>query len=215
MTEQNPSHLESRARILQTAAALFAQKGFHRTSIRDLTAAAGVNVAAVHYHFGSKADLYRAVLAEELRASDCRSCGQGATPPLPSGLNALLRCVFDSLRTHQDSVLRQILVQEEASPSGVLGPVLGDLVRPRHEALVEALAREASSSLPRATIHRIAKTLVDAVKGYELDSSGVFAHLSPETFAGPDAREAAIADLANQARDLLDGAVRRHQEAQS
>lgn len=44
----------TRDRILQTAERLFAEKGIDRVSLREITLAAGVNIAAVHYHFGSK-----------------------------------------------------------------------------------------------------------------------------------------------------------------
>ncbi len=41
-------------KILQAAAALFAEQGFNDTTMRQITARAGVNLAAVNYHFGSK-----------------------------------------------------------------------------------------------------------------------------------------------------------------
>jgi AcrR family transcriptional regulator len=50
-------------RILETAERLFAERGFDGTSIRDVTAEAGVNLAAVHYHYRSKEALLAAVLA--------------------------------------------------------------------------------------------------------------------------------------------------------
>ena len=53
---------DTRERILDAAEHLFAERGFDGTSIRDVTTEAGVNLAAVHYHFGSKEDLLRAVL---------------------------------------------------------------------------------------------------------------------------------------------------------
>jgi AcrR family transcriptional regulator len=49
-------------RILDAAEALFAQHGFAATSLRMITTQAGVNLAAVHYHFGSKEALLRATL---------------------------------------------------------------------------------------------------------------------------------------------------------
>lgn len=47
--------------LLTAAQTLFAEKGFRRTSIRDIAKEAGSNVAAVNYHFGSKQNLYREV----------------------------------------------------------------------------------------------------------------------------------------------------------
>ena len=49
-------------RLLDAAEQLFAEKGFDGASIRDLAAAAGVNVAAVNYHFQGKDNLYREVI---------------------------------------------------------------------------------------------------------------------------------------------------------
>src|SRR5438093_8933190 len=49
-------------RLLTAAAALFAEHGFHGTTVRDIAARARVNVAAGNYHYGSKKALYLAVL---------------------------------------------------------------------------------------------------------------------------------------------------------
>jgi len=53
-------------RILDTAEALFAEKGFAETSLRVITSRAKVNLAAVNYHFGSKKALIQAVFARYL-----------------------------------------------------------------------------------------------------------------------------------------------------
>lgn len=48
-------------RILDSAESLFIEKGFNGTSLRTITQKAGVNLAAVNYHFGSKEALIKAV----------------------------------------------------------------------------------------------------------------------------------------------------------
>ncbi|MEK7408763.1 MAG: TetR family transcriptional regulator [Acidobacteriota bacterium] len=58
--------MESKERILDAAERLFAEKGFAASSLRMITAAAGVNLAAVNYHFGSKEGLLQAVFARRL-----------------------------------------------------------------------------------------------------------------------------------------------------
>jgi AcrR family transcriptional regulator len=63
--------LPTRQRLLDAAERLFAQRGFHGVSIRDITGAAGVDVALANYHFGSKQGLLEAVFdrrAGELNA---------------------------------------------------------------------------------------------------------------------------------------------------
>ena len=56
----------TKERILDAAEALFMEHGFEATSLRVITAAAGVNLAAVNYHFGSKEELFQAVLTRRL-----------------------------------------------------------------------------------------------------------------------------------------------------
>ena len=57
---------DTKTRILDTAESLFAAQGFAATSLRAITASAQVNLAAVHYHFGSKDALLEAVFARRL-----------------------------------------------------------------------------------------------------------------------------------------------------
>jgi AcrR family transcriptional regulator len=60
-----PPH-ETRTRILDVAEELFMLHGFEGTSMRVLTAKAGVNLAAVNYHFGSKDALIEALFRRRL-----------------------------------------------------------------------------------------------------------------------------------------------------
>src|SRR5688572_4058847 len=57
---------DTKSRILDVAEQLFMEHGFEATSLRQLTSSAGVNLAAVNYHFGSKEDLFTAVLTRRL-----------------------------------------------------------------------------------------------------------------------------------------------------
>ncbi|WP_096086475.1 TetR/AcrR family transcriptional regulator [Agaribacterium haliotis] len=73
-------------RILHSATVLFSERGFAETSLRTITGMAGVNLAAVNYHFGSKKGLIQAVFSrfldpvlvkltpelEQLEASDAK-----------------------------------------------------------------------------------------------------------------------------------------------
>jgi AcrR family transcriptional regulator len=57
---------DTKTRILDAAELLFMEHGYEATSLRQLTAAAGVNLASVNYHFGSKDVLFQAVLTRRL-----------------------------------------------------------------------------------------------------------------------------------------------------
>jgi len=57
---------DTKDRILGAAEKLFMERGYAATSLREITAAAGVNLAAVNYHFGSKEALVREVFERRL-----------------------------------------------------------------------------------------------------------------------------------------------------
>jgi AcrR family transcriptional regulator len=59
---------ETPDRLLDAAELLFAERGIDAVSVRAVNAAAGANVAAVHYHFGSKESLVEAVLRRRMDA---------------------------------------------------------------------------------------------------------------------------------------------------
>jgi AcrR family transcriptional regulator len=84
---------------MDVAQRLFSEKGFHATSLRDITSAAGVNLAAVNYHFGSKDALLASILdrgmtpvnEERLRMLDQAESRAGGGP---SALEDILSALF-------------------------------------------------------------------------------------------------------------------------
>src|ERR1700689_3627548 len=96
-------------RILNAAERLFARDGFEATSLRAITAEAGVNLAAVNYHFQSKEALVQAVIgrrmgpvtARRLALLDAYEAEAGdAAVPLEKLLDAFLRPVVEMVGSH-------------------------------------------------------------------------------------------------------------------
>jgi AcrR family transcriptional regulator len=86
---------DTRLKILDTAERLFGEQGYQPVSLRHITAAAGVNLASIHYHFGSKEELLdelvmrRAVPVSEERMEGLRRLREAAGPN-PIALEDLL-----------------------------------------------------------------------------------------------------------------------------
>ncbi len=57
---QPTTQQDTRRRLLDAAVAIFAERGYRKTTVRDICRAADANVSAVKYHFGHKAALYDA-----------------------------------------------------------------------------------------------------------------------------------------------------------
>jgi len=58
---------DTKTKILDVAEKLFAEVGIHATSIRQIVKEAGVNVASLHYHFGSKEAVIHEIITRRLR----------------------------------------------------------------------------------------------------------------------------------------------------
>lgn len=94
----DPRGESTRTRILDSAEHLFSEHGINGASLRAIVAHAGVNTAAVHYHFGSKTGLLEAVFArrvvpmaeERLRLLAACRVGEGRPPLLHQIIAAFL-----------------------------------------------------------------------------------------------------------------------------
>src|SRR5271154_6302809 len=96
--------MNTKTRLLDTAERLFAHHGIEATSLRTITAEAGVNLAAVNYHFQSKEALLHAVIARRLDPMNqrrlamldaCEAAAGNGLLPLDQVLDALLRPVVE------------------------------------------------------------------------------------------------------------------------
>ncbi len=89
----------TRSRILQIALTLMSQRGVDGTSMRDLAAAAGLNVASLYHYFPSKRDLLEAVLVEHgffpVQARSESRNGRTADSPLEVLLGEILVSMFE------------------------------------------------------------------------------------------------------------------------
>ncbi len=116
---------KTRERLLDAAERLFAEYGFSETSLRAVTSEAGANLAAVGYHFGSKADLLREVVrrvvrplhAEQLRLLEELEGGESKLS-VEELLEAYVSPMFDLLTRDggRDRVLPRLLFRILSDP---------------------------------------------------------------------------------------------------
>ncbi|MFF3191221.1 TetR/AcrR family transcriptional regulator [Streptomyces misionensis] len=104
---------DTRTQLLDAAEHLFAEHGYRGTSVRAITKLAGANLAAVGYHFGSKAELMAAVarrVIEPINAAQCAGLDKllARTPdPLVSELvEAFAGPLFDEMSADDEGGAR-------------------------------------------------------------------------------------------------------------
>ena len=91
--------------LLAAAKRLFAEKGYEEVSTRELADAAGVNLAAIQYHFGSKAKLFSDAVRSLMEESGCiqKAALIGSNPTTPADSAATL---FDFIHGYLSELLR-------------------------------------------------------------------------------------------------------------
>lgn len=161
-----PTRINSRIRILDAAERLFAEHGFNGVSLRQLTAAARVNLAAVNYHFSSKEALYLEVIRRRIRPiNQARLAGlqqavqqAGDTPPpLAIVIELMIRPVFAA---HGDSRLGgrhvvQILARSMTEPLPFTSELLAEEFHSTLARFSQVIRRHAPQLTPEEYLWRL------------------------------------------------------------
>lgn len=142
----------ARERILDEAQRVFAGFGYDGASLRQIAEAAGVPVALVSYHFGSKDGLYRAVFYRRVPAIVEQRLAGLAIAMSESNLDRRLELVVKALvmpllrlrARDKDPSLGRLLAHESTDPNSETRGIIRDLFDPVAHKLLEALA----SALP-------------------------------------------------------------------
>ena len=183
--------VETRALILQVAGRLFAEKGFERTTSREICLAAGANMAAVNYHFGSREGLYEAVLVEAhgqlVRLDDLEAIGRIGDAPqarlcavigllaqrasgqeVPWGLRILVHEMMVAPSPHMAVLMRKAVLPKIQVMKSIVAEVLGLPVE--HPAVQRALALVVlpcimMTIVPRELFRQVAPAVYDDAQG--------------------------------------------------
>ena len=131
------SDVDTRQRILQAAAALFARSGFHGTSTRDIAAEVGIRQPSLFHHFSSKQAMLAELLDRDLGEALERIRRYRATPGctaarlhgyLVEDVAALSQSTFDARGLYNDEVLDGEHLVEQRNQRRALHHETRDLV---------------------------------------------------------------------------------------
>jgi AcrR family transcriptional regulator len=111
LTQAHHLRRDRREDILQASLHLFAEKGFHGTSMRDIARSADITEGLIYHYFENKRDLFRAIIDEHSFLPLLRTLPELAEHlDLRGLLIVLARGFFDVLR--QNTELTRLLLQE-------------------------------------------------------------------------------------------------------
>jgi TetR/AcrR family transcriptional regulator, regulator of cefoperazone and chloramphenicol sensitivity len=174
---------DTQTRLLEAAGQVFAEKGFQDATVRRICERAGVNIAAINYHFGDKEQLY---VASVRHAFQCRLESMPipnwppGTPPAQK-LRDFIHVVVDRMcNDHYLPWQWQLLMRELSQPSQAGESIVRDFIGPVYGLLrgilQEALPGEvdevklhltAFSIMGQCFYHRVARPIIRLVVGEE------------------------------------------------
>jgi AcrR family transcriptional regulator len=132
----------TREKLLEVAGPIFADRGYQATTIREICAGAGANVAAINYHFGDKLGLYTEVLQQSVRAAQLLAVQNTLdenTPP-EDILRALIRARLRSISGDDlPDWHSRLLAHELAQPTPALRQLIDKVARPICKRLLELI----------------------------------------------------------------------------
>jgi len=207
----------ARERLLHTSLRLFAERGYARTSIRQIAQTAGVNVAAVSYYFGSKAGLYRAVFWGTPAPDTPPARTPAPVSVLPewpvASLERLYQHLLEPLKSGQGARhWIQLHRREMLEPTGLWKEKVDRGMQPMHVALVDMLCHELGLAAPDDEVQALAIQLI-APAVHLLVNCEVVDVVAPHLLAGAAAVDAWQARLLRGALALIEAERQRRASA--
>jgi TetR/AcrR family transcriptional regulator, cholesterol catabolism regulator len=123
-----PRQDNRRAQLLDAAARLFRERGFHATSMRDIAKAVGMLSGSIYYHFDSKEEMLLAVYQEgKRRVAEAVDAAVAAETEPWQRLEAACAAHLGALIAHRDYT--QVMIQTLPREAGAAEASLRDLRR--------------------------------------------------------------------------------------
>jgi AcrR family transcriptional regulator len=132
---------DARQRLLETAQAVFADRGFDGAKVRDICKGAAVNIAGINYHFGGKEELYiEAVKHAHTCAARMESfpVPPPGTPPIEK-LKGFIREMVSRMHTPTSPAAMKLMMREMADPGKAADIVVKEFIQPVAFALRDIL----------------------------------------------------------------------------
>ncbi len=199
-----PSEESTVGRILAAAEALFAEQGLSKPSLRAITERAGVNLASVNYHFGSKEELILAVFERlsrrintrrvaELEALLADAAARKTAPKLTDVVACFVRVYVDPRPEENSALFAKLVLQHRVEPTPVTHAVVRAHFDPMAARFIAALAL-ACPDIDRSTLAWRYMFMIGAVIVTVTDQAGDN-RLARLSGGAADARDrAALAD---------------------
>jgi len=205
---------QARQRLLLAALERIGEKGYENSSVREIAEAAGQNIAAISYYFGSKESLYTEVIQGignylnsvfgEL-AGEAKSLLESGKMDRVKAAELLKRILREFLIEHIErgeiAKIRKVMLREQSSPSAAFDLLYQKALFPLHDLFTRTLAAVSGEDPTSAQAIIRAHMLVGQVIAFTVARSTILRRLEADTYGTDHA--AIIASTLDEHIDFL------------
>jgi len=127
----------TRAKLLDAATEVFADRGYYAATVREISRRAGANIASVNYHFGDKLGLYTEVLRSAVSSVGlaARAAFERNLPPEQT-IRTVVKVMLSRLYGQdKPSVPFRLMRHELSHPTPALAHAVDEIIRPNFDRL--------------------------------------------------------------------------------
>jgi TetR/AcrR family transcriptional regulator, regulator of cefoperazone and chloramphenicol sensitivity len=182
---------DTRAKLLDAAGQVFAERGYQGATIREICRKARANVAAVNYTFGDKLGLYTEVLRDSVRAAQTATLSAALDESLSpeETIRGVIRARLLSLcREERPDWHFRIVMHEFSHPTAAMSRVVDEGMRPIYDRMRRAAGKIIGLPADHETTRLCVNSMVGQVLFYTF-SRPVLARLQPELKLTPQQLE--------------------------
>lgn len=198
----------TKERLLQTATKLFAERGMDGVSTRDLVKLSGVNLCSINYYFGTKQNLYNAVLDSVVE--DIKSFAVSKQFPLQTQslsceeeFEMFISYMLDFLVSDKISGAKaSLLVKEMLQPSIAYNKLYIEVIEPMHRRLTTIIMK--LTGLPEHQAIIQTHCLMGQIVMFKIHKVALLKRLGIKEYT-PEVVESIKAQIIKNCRDLLQG----------
>lgn len=176
---------DTQQRVLEAAGRVFAERGYRDATVREICAAADVNLAAVNYYFGDKHRLYIEAVnrAHRLQAEQVPLPSWPVEMPPSERLRGFIRTLLDRMLGEGEEGSgwpAQLMLREIIEPTEACRELVEQYFRPHFEIMMHILRDILPEDTPAHVLHQLGFSIVGQILYYHVAGDIVSMMIAPE-----------------------------------
>ena len=185
---------QTRAKLLDAAGELFAEKGYEAVTIREICTRANANVASVNYHFKDKQSLYFEVVKTIINFAHQAAASSTKGTPKQQLTEFISQYLRGLLGAGRPAWVTRLMMREMADPTPALKHIVETVIAPTETRLRGIIAAVINDSPDKLEVRLCAHSIIGQCLHYK-HATPVMTHLWPTLWDDPKCLDTLVAHI--------------------